>query len=373
MNKNRIKKIIVIASEPASFFNFRSELIRTISRLKYSVTTISNSMSAQQSSEIASWKCEKETVAFSRNGLNPVTDFKTLFNLFIKFRAIQPDIILAYTIKPVIWGGLASRLYKTNFYALITGLGFAFQGESFKRKMLGKLVIILYRAALKNSKAVIFQNKDNRNVFIEKGIVAKSKTFVVNGSGVDLENYSVEPPSNSNVSFLCIARLLGEKGLREYAEAAKIVKNKFPNVEFNLVGPEDPSPDAILLSEVNSWSDYVNYKGPTEDVRPHIKDSHVYVLPSYHEGLPRSTLEAMSMGRPILTTNAVGCKETVEEGINGFMVSIGSTIQLAEKMIWYIENKHKIQGMGKESRRIVEGKFDVREVNKEMLRVLEIK
>jgi len=372
MNKNRIKKIIIIASESTSFFNFRSELIRAISELKYSVTTISNPMSVQQSNEIASWECAAMTVVFSRNGLNPITDFKTLFNLFLQFRSIQPDIILAYTIKPVIWGGLASRLYKANFYALITGLGFAFQGESFKRKMLEKLVTILYRAALKNSKAVIFQNADNRDVFVKKGIVELSKTHIVNGSGVDLKKYDIEEIPDTNIKFLCLSRLLGEKGLREYAEAAKIVKNKFPDVEFVLVGPEDSSPDAIPLNEVDSWSDYIDYKGPTDDVRPYIKDSHVYVLPSYHEGLPRSTLEAMSMGRPVLTTNAVGCKETVEEGINGFKVPVKSSGALAKKMIWFIKNSGQIGKMGIESRKMVEDKFDVHKVNKEMLKIMEI-
>ena len=164
MNKNRIKKIIIIASESTSFFNFRSELIRAISELKYSVTTISNPMSVQQSNEIASWECAAMTVVFSRNGLNLITDFKTLFNLFLQFRSIQPDIILAYTIKPVIWGGLSARFCKADFYALITGLGFAFHGKSLQRKFLTKLVTFLYKIALKNSKAVIFQNTDNRDV-----------------------------------------------------------------------------------------------------------------------------------------------------------------------------------------------------------------
>jgi len=372
MNKNRIKKIIIIASESTSFFNFRSELIRAISELKYSVTTISNPMSVQQSNEIASWECAAMTVVFSRNGLNLITDFKTLFNLFLQFRSIQPDIILAYTIKPVIWGGLSARFCKADFYALITGLGFAFHGKSLQRKFLTKLVTFLYKIALKNSKAVIFQNTDNRDVFVSKGIVELSKTHVVNGSGVDLEKYNVESLPRGGIKFLCLSRLLGEKGLREYAEAAKIVKNKFPDAEFNLIGPEDSSPDAILLNEVDTWSDYINYKGSTDDVRPYIKDSHVYVLPSYHEGLPRSTLEAMSMGRPVLTTNAVGCKETVKEGINGFKVSVKSSEMLAKKMIWFIENSGQIGKMGIESRKMAENKFDVHKVNKEMLKIMEI-
>ena len=293
-------------------------------------------------------------------------------NFFKIFKKQSPDIILLYAIKPVIWGGLATKFFKTNFFALITGLGFAFQGTSFKRKLLTKIVIFLYRAALKKSKAVIFQNKDNLNLFVDKGIVPKSKTFLVNGSGVNTEKFNLEPLPNESINFLCLSRLLTEKGLREYSAAAKIVKKKYPNTVFNLVGAEDTSPDAISLEEVLNWADYINYKGATIDVRPHIKNSHVYVLPSYHEGLPRSILEAMSMGRPVITTNATGCKDTVENGINGFKVPIGSVDKLVEKMIWFIEHPNNIETMGIKSRKIVLEKFDVRKVNRKMLEIMKL-
>jgi glycosyltransferase involved in cell wall biosynthesis len=365
-----MKKILVIGTEPSVLLNFRKDLLKSFLKSGFSVTTITNPMNGSESREFSSLGVRTEKVTFSRNGLNPFSDIKVFFNLIRKLRLGDASIVLAYTIKPVVWGGLTSRLLNLDFYALITGLGFAFQGESFKRRFLTNLVTFLYKIALKNSKAVIFQNKDNRNIFIEKGIVPRSKTHVVNGSGVNIKKYSISRFPKTHFSFLCVSRLLGEKGLREYAAAARIVKDKFPDVKFDLVGPEDSSPDAISLEEVSGWSDYVNYNGSTNDVRPYIEECHIYVLPSHHEGLPRSTLEAMSMGRPILTTNAVGCKETVEEGINGFMVPVGSTIKLAEKMIWYIENEDKIQSMGKESRSIVENKFDVHKVNKEMLRIL---
>ena len=302
--------------------------------------------------------------------MNPLNDFILLVKLFKIFKKQSPDVILSYAIKPVIWGGLAARFCKTDFYALITGLGFTFQGTSFKRKLLTSLVVILYRIALKKSKAVIFQNKDNLNLFVEKGIVPRSKTHLVNGSGVDIEKFNIEVYPKGSVNFLCISRLLTEKGLREYAAAAKIVKKKFPSVIFNLVGVEDTSPDAIPLNEVNRWSDYINYKGSTMDVRPHIKNAHVYVLPSYHEGIPRSTLEAMSMGRAVITTDAVGCKETVENGVNGFKISIRSINALAEKMIWFIEHSEQVKLMGIESRRIVVEKFDVQKINKKMLDII---
>ena len=363
-------KILILGTNIKTLVNFRGLLIQDIIKKDIDVMAASSVPDSDSFINISKFGVTYKTIHLQRNGLSLTGDIRTFVNLLKLLKNQKPNLVLAYGIKLIIWGGLSARLTRTPFFALITGLGFAFQGDSLKRKFLTKLVTFLYKIALKNSKSVIFQNKDNQNTFIDKGIVPRSKTHIVNGSGVDIKKYSVTKFPKAHVSFLCISRLLSEKGLREYAAAARIVKDKFPNVKFDLVGPEDSSPDTISLEEVSRWSDYVNYNGSTNDIRPHIEKCHVYVLPSHHEGLPRSTLEAMSMGRPILTTNAVGCKETVEEGVNGFMVPVGSTIKLAEKMIWYIENEDKIQDMGEESRRIVEDKFDVRKVNKEMLKIL---
>ena len=373
MIKTNYRSCLILGTSAKSLINFRGDLIRSLSNKDLHVT-LSSSKPDFSVLDVFSHlnNIEYQTIHLKRNGLNFYDDIKTLFNIFSLTTRVNPRFVLAYGVKLVIWGGLSARVTHVPFFALITGLGFAFQGDSFKRKFLTKLVAFLYKIALKNSKAVIFQNTDNRDVFVSKGIVELSKTHVVNGSGVDLEKYNVENLPRGGIKFLCLSRLLGEKGLREYAEAAKIVKNKFPDVEFNLIGPEDSSPDAIPLDEIDTWSDYINYKGSTDDVRPYIKDSHVYVLPSYHEGLPRSTLEAMSMGRPVLTTNAVGCKETVKEGINGFKVSVKSSEMLVKKMIWFIENSDQIGRMGIESRKMVEDKFDVHKVNKEMLKIMEI-
>jgi len=367
-----MKKIIIVAPISYSLINFRGDLIQDIKNKGCKVVTVSPTPSEEHSNILKQKKIFNIPINFKRNKMNPLNDFMLLIKLFKIFKKHSPDVILSYAIKPVIWGGLASKFFKTNFYALITGLGFAFQGTSFKRKLLTNLVVFLYRFALKKSKAVIFQNKDNLNLFVDKGIVPISKTYLVNGSGVDVEKFNVVPFPKSAIHFLCISRLLTEKGLREYAAAAKIVKKKFPSVIFNLVGAEDTSPDAIPLDEVNRWSEYIDYKGSTMDVRSHIKKAHVYVLPSYHEGMPRSTLEAMSMGRAVITTKATGCKETVENGINGFKVRVGSVDELVEKMIWFIEHREQVQLMGIESRRIVVEKFDVHKVNKKMLDIMDL-
>ena len=366
-------KILILGTVPNDLLNFRADLIKDFIKKGHEVIASSSPLDSNSFIHMNQLGVTYEPIHLKRHGLSLIGDIKTLINLSNLFKKQKPNLALAHGIKLVIWGGVSSRIRNVPFYALITGLGFAFQGKSFRRKILTRLVSFLYRIALKDSKAVIFQNKDNRNLFIEKGIVSKNKTHIVNGSGVDIKKYSFTELPKTNVNFLLVSRLLGEKGLREYAAAARIVKKKFPDVKFDLVGAEDASLDAIPLEEINSWSNYVNYNGSTSDVRPFIEKCHVYVLPSYHEGLPRSTLEAMSMGRPVITTNASGCKETVNEGINGFMVPVGSVKKLVNKMIWFIDNKDKIQSMGEESREIVENKFDVRKVNKEMLRILGIK
>lgn len=365
-------KILIFGTVPNDLLNFRADLIQDFKKKGHEVTASSSPLDPNSIFHVDQLSIEYEPIYLKRHGLSLFGDIRTFINLLNLLQRQKPDLVLAHGIKLVIWGGISSRIKKIPFFALITGLGFAFQGKSLKRKLLTKFVSFLYRIALKNSKAVIFQNIDNRNLFIEKGIVPKFKTHIVNGSGVDINKFSLTKQPNTNVSFLLVARLLGEKGLREYASAAKIVKNQFPNVEFDIVGAEDASLDAIPIDEVKSWSKFVNYMGPTSDVRPYIEKCHVYVLPSYHEGLPRSTLEAMSMGRPIITTNASGCKETVDDGKNGFIVPVGSSSELASKMIWFIKNKDKIQIMGERSRMIVENRFDVRSVNKEMMKILGI-
>ena len=193
----------------------------------------------------------------------------------------------------------------------------------------------------------------------------------MNGSGVDLSSFTKNPLSQDN-SFLLIARLLGDKGIREYALAAKIIKKKYPSAVFNLVGPEDPSPDGIPLKEVLAWHDsgIINYHGGANDVRPYIEKANIFVLPSYHEGMPRTVLEAMAMGRPILTTNVPGCKETVINGKNGWLVEKANADALAQRMIWCIENQGEWQRMGDKSHEMAVEKFDVHKVNQELLKIM---
>lgn len=366
--------MIIIGVEPRSLINFRGDLIKSIEDTGVDVLSVSSPLTEPLKQEFLEKKIKHESVTFKRNGLSPLQDLKTLTELFRLFRSKAPSFVLAYTIKPVIWGGLAARFTNTKFYALITGLGFAFQGQGLKRKTLTKLVSFLYKLSLKSATKVIFQNEDNRRLFVERNIVPFEKTEVISGSGVDIKRfqYVKTPDVAGSVCFLCIARLLGEKGLREYAKAAEIVKKTHPTTRFILVGAEDTSPDGISLLEVEGWTKNgtIEYNGPASDVRPFIEKTHVFVLPSYHEGLPRSTIEAMSVGRPIITTDAVGCKETVEENLNGFKVPVANSKALAEKMIWFINHPEQIEPMGLVSRKMAEEKFDVHKVNARMLEIM---
>ena len=344
-------RIFVVGALPSSLTNFRGELLKALAQRSQKVYALSNNPTQREIDEIKSLGCEALHYPVARNGLNPVKDLNTWWFLKALLKKHSPAKQLSYTIKPIIWGGLAARNSGVEQYAMITGLGFAFQPGGVFKNALIRLVGSLYKMALKNAKAVIFQNRDNMQVFVDKGFVPSEKCFLVNGSGVDLTHYKLTPlPSAPH--FTLIARLLGDKGIREYVQAARVVKQKYPQAEFNLVGPEDPSPDGISLSEVLNWSKegVINYHGAASDVRPFIEKCAVYVLPSYHEGMPRTVLEAMAMGRPILTTDVPGCREICLDKFNGFLVKPKDSKSLAKAIEKLVFNQRLIDKFGRNGR-----------------------
>jgi glycosyltransferase involved in cell wall biosynthesis len=310
-------------------------------------------------------------IPLRRTGTNPLADLCTLFSLLRVMRRVRPQWVLGYTIKPVIYGSLAAWLAGVpRRFALITGLGYAFQGEG-KRGRLQALVQRLYAAALSRVDKVFFQNPDDRELFRQRGILADDKpSCVVNGSGVDLATFALAPLPSGLPRFLLIARLLGDKGVREYAKAARRVHLQHPGAQFALAGWIDSNPDAIAQQELDAWvaDGTLVYLGRLSDVRPAIAASTVYVLPSYREGTPRTVLEAMSMGRPIITTNTPGCRETVVHGDNGFLVPIKSVDALQKAMMEFIDDQALAHRMGQRSRQIAQEKYDVHKVNALMLR-----
>ena len=318
-------------------------------------------------------------ISMKRTGTNPIADSKALFALYFLIKGIKPDYVMGYTVKPVIYGTLAAWLARVpQRFALITGLGFAFTVENDnKRSHIRAVVQGLYRTALRRCQTVFFQNPDDEVLFRKLNILSnQNRTCVVNGSGVDLFEYSVAllPITNDEIDirFLLIARLLGDKGIREYAQAARTIKAKYPHAQFDLVGWIDENPDAIEQQELDSWVEdgLFTFWGKLTDVQAAISASSVYVLPSYREGTPRTVLEAMAMGRPIITTDAPGCRETVVDNYNGYLVPIKAVDELVLAMQKFILNPDLIVSMGMASRALAEKKFDVHSVNKSMLKAM---
>ena len=371
------KKFVVIASFPGSILSFRGALIAAIQAQNFEVHVIAPFMDKELFDELQAKGVVVHEISLNRTGLNPLSDLKYLVKLFTTLRTIKADYSIAYTIKPVIYGSLAAKLMgmKNNF-SLITGLGYAFTGEvKGKRMLIQKLLHLLYRTALQTNKVVFFQNNDDKVLFQQLKLVRSDQELVVvNGSGVDVSTFT-PAVSPKNCDFLLIARLLGDKGVREYAQAAKKLKLSHPNVICRLVGWIDDNPDAIKEEELDKWVNegYIDYIGRLSNVQPAIAACAVYVLPSYREGTPRSVLEAMAMGRPIITTDAPGCRETVVNGENGYLVSVKDCEALYQKMVHLAESPELVIKMGQASREMAEHKFDVNKVNNTMLAVMGIK
>jgi glycosyltransferase involved in cell wall biosynthesis len=271
----------------------------------------------------------------------------------------------------VIYGSIAAHACGVKqVVSMITGAGYAFQRATWKGKAVHSLVRPLYRKALAYNDVVFFQNRDNLALFREEGVLDDPrKSVVIHGSGVDLAHYAPVAPWIRPVTFLLIARLLYDKGIREYVEAARLLKAGYPEAQFRLLGPLDSNPMGIPRRVVDEWrrEGVIEYLPATRDVRPYLAETSVYVLPSYHEGMPRTVLEAMSMGRPIVTTDATGCRETVIEGRNGYIVSVKNSKALSEAMERFLIDPSLIPAMGHQSRRLAEERFDMRKVNSVIL------
>jgi glycosyltransferase involved in cell wall biosynthesis len=302
--------------------------------------------------------------------MNPLTDLGYMLALRRIIRESQPGVVLAYTPKPVIYSGIAlGNATSPRYYALISGLGYGFGRETLRQRMLTPLILRLFKYGLRRSAGVIFQNPDDRDLFVQRGIVALGQTTLVSGSGVDVGHFAVQPLP-SPPTFLLMARLIAEKGVREYVAAARKVRTRVPQARFLLAGWIESRAGAIQTSELEQWQreNIVEYLGALDDVRPAIARAGVYVLPSYYrEGVPRSVLEAMAMGRAVITADSPGCRETVVDGENGLLVPPRNIDELADAMFRLAVDANAVSQMGAASRRLAEQRFAVERVNAQMM------
>ncbi|MFX4263320.1 glycosyltransferase family 4 protein [Pelotomaculum propionicicum] len=368
-------KILIFGGYAKSLTNFRGELIKDMVRLGHQVIGMAPETGFE--GELNAIGAQYQRVPLQRTGLNPLKDLAALRLLVKEFRQMQPDILLSYTIKPVIYGSLAARAAGVpRVYSMITGLGYAFAGRSLKQKLLLSLVRILYSQSLRKNARVFFQNPDDIAVFRKFHLLPNGDSAVlINGSGVDIRKFSFVKAKTNPVIFLLMARLIREKGIAEYVEAARLLKPRFPEARFQILGPPDSNPSAIRQEEIAAWQSegIVEYLGQTNDVRPYISECSVFVLPSFYpEGTPRSILEAMSMGRPVITTDAPGCRETVRRNMNGFLVPVKDSLALADAMERFIVNPSLVTEMGIRSRVTAEEKYDVRKVNRSILEAMDL-
>jgi glycosyltransferase involved in cell wall biosynthesis len=375
----RSSVFLLIASFPDSLIKFRGELIEAliVAGCQVHVAVPDLESDSKIAKQLEGWGVTIHDIRMQRTGMNPLRDFSVMLHLRKLMCRIGADYVLGYTVKPVIYGSIAASLARVpRRFALITGLGYAFTGEpTGLRKLLRGLIQYLYRFGLSRTHKVFFQNPDDERLFRDLGLLPTSvPSCVVNGSGVDLAEYAVTTLP-TQPSFLLIARLLGDKGVREYVQAAAIVKGRYPEARFKLVGWIDDNPDAISREELETWVDAgtVDFLGKLADVRSAIAESSVYVLPSYREGLPRTVLEAMAMGRAVITTDAPGCRETVVDGQSGFLVPVQDSSALADSMIKLIERPDLIKSMGRCARQIAEEKYDVNKVNDVMIREMNLR
>ncbi len=364
----RSPRIAVIASLTSSLVNFRLELLRGLRQRGCDVYALGPDDDAETTAVLESLGVHYIRIPLARTATGPIGDLTTFAALVRIFRKIRPDIILPYTMKPIIYGGLAAKLTRVpHRFALVTGLGYVFvdRVHTLRTIALRWLSVKLYRMALKGVERVFVYNETDAAELKARAIVAEDVLTLVPGSGVDTERFAACPPPIGTPVFLMIARLLHDKGVNEFVAAAKILRMRHPQARFRLLGPFDSNPAAISRDEVDRWvaEGAIEYLGQTKDVRPHLADCSVFVLPSYREGLSRTILEAMATGRAVVTSDAPGCAEPVQHGVTGYVTPVRNIDALALAMERFIADPTLIETMGAEARRRAEERYDVHAVN----------
>tara|TARA_B100001027_G_C16265689_1_gene331955 strand:+ start:2136 stop:3296 length:1161 start_codon:yes stop_codon:yes gene_type:complete len=378
--------ILITSALPKSLLDFRSKLIKELIIKDNRVFVIAPNIKKERKVKYELEKLGVKILDYplTNRSINVLNDLISMLLIFYNILNLNIDLVLAYNIKPVIYSGLSIRLLnflkrkKIKFFPLITGLGyiFTYTSKSFSKRLIFIFVRFLYKESLKNSNCVIFQNLDDKKDFMNLKILNKNqKTERVWGSGINLEEFRPKKLPKKKI-FLMVSRLLIEKGVEEYMEAARIIKEKYPDVIFRLIGGFTSNKLAsINRSNLDNVvkNGFVEYLGeiPLYEVREELSKCRYFVLPSYREGTPRSVLEALAIGRPVITSDCPGCRETVIDGINGKLIRPRDVLDLVEKIELLINFSDKVLiKMSKESINLAKEKYDVNKVNKKIIKII---
>lgn len=362
-----MSKILLVCTTSNTVIAFRKSLIEALQAAGHKVSVIV--FDEINKAEIESRGIEFHCIKGENRSINPFSTLalKKKYKKLIK--SISPDIVFTFMMKPNIFGSLgAVKAGVKEIFCMVEGAGDVFANNGLKWKLIRSAVCMLYRKAFKHVRKVIFINRDDKAEFISKRLVRPEQCEIVHGIGVDLEHFAQKPIGNFN-TFVMLARLLKTKGVIEYCEAARLVKQKYPQAQFYLLGSEGN----IKASDIKQYTDEgsVVYCGPQKDVRPYLENCSVFILPSYYrEGLPMSIMEASSVGRAVITTDNVGCRDAVTDGYNGFLVAVQNAAAIAEKCVYFIENTDKIVEMGNNARIFAQNNFDKNVINEQIAKVI---
>lgn len=366
------KSIAIVFNDAKMLLTFRKELITSLIKNNFEVFCLCPAFEEAELSILSSIGAKCYEFYLKRDSIHPLSELRSLLSLSKVLCQINPTILLAITAKPIVWGLLASRFLAIRYrVALLPGLGYAFTSESPKAKLLNLILVNLYRVALPLANKIIFQNRDDCQEITHLCHLDQKKVKVIQGTGVNLQEWLYHPPHLSPLTFTLAARILKEKGILEFCEAATYLKQCYPDVRFWLLGGLDKNPGALsekdieqyIQSGVVEWFGFVN-------VKEYLTKTSVFVLPSYREGVPRSTQEAMAMGRPIITTDVPGCRETVKEGYNGFLIPPRNINALVAAIKQFIDHPEMILKMGFNSYQMAVELFDVKKINTQYLQLL---
>ncbi len=374
-------KIAILGNQARATSNFWSTLIRALSAAGHETLCLvpppgQRASDKEWNDALSEAGARVMFYPLDRKGLNPVRDMATLRALHGIFAHEKPDVLFAFTIKPVIYGVLASALAgfpkAAKRLVMITGLGYMFESDTLVKRVLTRVAALLYRASFSRAATAFFQNKDDLEVFTRLSIIPSGmRVRMCPGTGVDLARFTpaLLPPVEKGLTFLLIGRLLEAKGLHEFYAAAKALKAKYPGARFQILGPPEKGLGSVPLETVQAWQaeGIVEYLGETRDVRPYLQNCHVFVLPSYREGAPTSVMEAMATARASVVTDVPGCRETVKEGENGFLVPVRDANALAAAMERFLLDPALALNMGGKGRAMAEARFDAEMIAKTIM------